>query len=142
MCFRLFLLLAITSLTLIGSGCSGSNGYYPVSGKILHNGEPALGAVVYFHRKGEVDRLREHIPQGIVGEDGTFTLASPAGKGALPGEYAVLIEWKEGAGTLRGRGPGLESRDRFHGRYMNANDPQFTVEVKAEKNQLPPFELR
>jgi hypothetical protein len=122
-------------------GC-GSNGVYPVSGKVLYQGEPASGAMVYFHRKGEIDRLREHVPQGIVGDDGTFTLASPAGKGALPGEYAVLIEWKEGAGKLRGRGPGLDARDRFHGRYMNANDPQFSVEVKAEKNQLPPFELR
>jgi hypothetical protein len=109
---------------------------------VLHNGEPATGAVVYFHRKGDADRLHEHVPQGVVGEDGTFTLASPAGAGALPGEYAVLIEWKVGAGKLRGRGPGLASPDRFQGRYMNADNPQFTTEVKAERNRLGAFELR
>ncbi len=141
---RHFLLIACALAVgiLAGSGCGSSNGVYPVSGKVLYNGQPATGAVVYFHRKVEGDRFHEHTPQGIVGEDGTFTLSSPAGNGALPGEYAVLIEWKEGAGKLRGRGPGLASPDRFHGRYMNVNNPQFTAEIKAEKNRLAAFELR
>lgn len=140
----LFVGLALAGGILAASGCGGSNGVYPVSGKVLYKGDPATGATVYFHRKGDKgdgDRLREHIPQGIVGEDGSFTLASPAGAGAVPGEYAVLIEWKEGAGTLRGRGPGLDARDRFRGRYLNVQNPQFTAEVKAEKNRLAPFEL-
>jgi hypothetical protein len=129
-------------IVLASAGCGGGNGYYPVSGKVLHDGAPAVGAVVYFCRQGEIDRLHEHVPQGVVGDDGTFTLASPAGAGALPGAYAVLIEWKKGAGELRGRGPGLASPDRFQGRYMDPNNPVFQAEVKAEKNQLPPFELR
>jgi hypothetical protein len=135
----LFVVLALAGGIL--AGCGGSKGVYPVSGKVLYQGKPATGAMVYFHRKGDGDRLHEHIPQGIVAEDGSFSLASPAGSGALPGEYAVLIEWKEGAGTLRGRGPGLDSRDRFHGRYMNVQSPQFSAEVKAQKNRLEPFEL-
>ena len=141
MCYRLFSLLAITSLALICSGCSGSNGYYPVAGKIFHKGEPARGATIYFYPEGEMDRLHEHVPQGIVGDDGTFTLASPAGEGARPGSYAVLIEWKKEAGQLRGRGPGLDSPDRFRGRFMDPKHPVFRAEVKPEKNQLPPFEL-
>jgi hypothetical protein len=138
----LFVVLVLAGGLLAASGCGRSNGVYPVSGKVLYNGQPASGAVVYFHRKMEGDRLLEHTPQGIVAEDGTFALSSPAGAGALPGEYAVLIEWKVGAGKLRGRGPGLASPDRFQGRYMNADNPQFTAEVKAEKNRLGPFELR
>ena len=138
---RLCFLVALTSAGLICAGCGG-NGYYPVSGKVLHDGAPAVGAVVYFHRKGEIDRLQEHILQGVVGEDGTFTLVSPAGAGARPGDYAVLIEWKKAAGVQRGRSPGLDAPDRFQGRFMNINNPVFQAEVKAEKNQLPPFELR
>ena len=137
----LLVVLALAGGMLAGFGCGSSNGVYPVSGQVLYQGAPAVGAAVYFHRKSDGDRLHEHVPQGIVGEDGTFSLTSPAGNGALPGEYAVLIEWKEGAGKLRGRGPGLDSPDRFHGRFMNVNNPQFTVEVKAEKNRLAPFEL-
>ena len=137
---RLCFLVALLSAGLMCAGCGG-NGYYPVSGKVLHDGAPAVGAVVYFHRKGEIDRLHEHVPQGVVGSDGTFSLASPAGAGARPGAYAVLIEWKKGAGELRGRGPGLDSPDRFKGRFMDPNNPVFQAEVKAENNQLPPFEL-
>jgi hypothetical protein len=138
---HLFFALAIAGGVLANAGCGNSNGVYPVSGKVLYKGEPARGALVYFHRKGATDRLHEHVPQGVVGEDGIFTLASPSGAGALPGEYAVLIEWKAGAGKMPGRSPGLKAPDRFRGRYMNPNNPAFQVEVKSEKNRLPPFEL-
>ena len=138
---HLFFIIAIAGGVLAFAGCGNSNGAYPVSGKVLYKGEPAKGALVYFHRKGATDRFHEHVPQGVVGEDGTFTLASPAGEGALPGEYAVLIEWKEGAGKARGRSPGLSAPDRFRGRYMNPNRPAFEVEVRSAKTRLPPFEL-
>jgi hypothetical protein len=134
--------VAVAGGILACAGCGNPNGAYPVSGKVLYQGEPAKGAVVYFHRKNVTDPLQEHTPQGIVQEDGTFTLASPVGKGALPGEYVVLIEWKEGAGKVRARSPALAAPDRFRGRYMNLNNPRFQAEVKAEKNRLPPFELR
>jgi hypothetical protein len=126
---------------LAGAGCGDSSGLYPVTGRVLSHGEPARGAVVYFHRKGVTDPLQEQVPQGVVGEDGTFALASPAGAGALPGEYAVLIEWKEGAGQAPGRGPRLTAPDRFGGRYLDPNSTPFQAEVKAEKNNLPPFEI-
>jgi hypothetical protein len=142
MCTRLFILLAIATLTLLGTGCGSSNGYYPVVGKVLHNGEPARGATVYFYPQEPTDRMKEHVPQGVVGDDGSFTLASPAGAGARPGSYAVLIEWKKDAGQFRGRGPGLNSPDRFNGRFMDPKRPVFQAEVKSEKNQLPAFELQ
>jgi hypothetical protein len=142
MCHRQFLFLTLASCTLLGSGCGGSNGYYPVAGKVLHHGEPARGATVYFYAQEQTDPMHEHVPQGVVGDDGSFTLASPAGAGARPGSYAVLIEWKKDAGLLRGRGPGLNSPDRFKGRFMDPKRPAFRAEVKPEKNQLPPFELQ
>jgi hypothetical protein len=123
-------------------GCGNSGGLYPVTGKVLYKGEPAAGAVVYFHRQGATDPLHEQTPQGVVREDGIFALAGPAGEGALPGEYAVLVEWKEGAGKVRGRSPGLSAPDRFRGRYLDASKPLLHAEVKPSTNTLPPFELK
>ena len=134
------LLLAVCCVAPLGCGRSG--GLYPVKGKVLHNGAPAVGATVSFYRKGGTDRAQEHTPQGVVGEDGTFELASPAGKGAVPGEYIVLVEWKVGAGKARGRSPGLSAPDRFKGRYLNPDNPQLHALVKPTSNDLPPFELR
>src|SRR5262245_8202278 len=94
---RLLLAAVITVCVAACPGCGGSNGLYPVSGKVLHNGEPAVGATVTFVRKGAAG-VDDQTPQGVVGDDGTFTLVGPAGEGAAPGEYAVLVEWKEGAG--------------------------------------------
>jgi hypothetical protein len=82
---RLFLAVTAAGWAITCSSCGNSNGTYSVSGKVLYKGEPAKGALVYFHRKGATDRFHEHVPQGVVGEDGAFTLASPTGEGALPG---------------------------------------------------------
>jgi hypothetical protein len=123
------------------TGCGGSNGLYPVSGRVLHNGEPAVGATVTFVRKGAAG-VDDQTPQGIVGEDGTFTLAGPAGEGAAPGEYVVLVEWKEGAGKVKGRSPAMNAPDRLKKRYLDPNKPLLTATVEAKRNNLPPFELK
>ncbi len=123
------------------AGC-GSNGLYPVSGKVLCNGEPAVGATVTFLRKDATNRFEDLIPQGVVGQDGTFSLAGPTGPGAAPGEYVVLVEWKEGAGKALGRSPGLNAPDRLQHRYLDPNNPLLTATVEPKPNQLAPFEVK
>jgi hypothetical protein len=113
-----------------------------VSGTVLYRGEPAAGATVTFVRKGVTNRMKEQTPQGVVGDDGSFSLASPAGDGAQPGDYAVLVEWKEGASKGKGRSPGLNAPDRLKKRYLDPNKPLLTATVEAKKNNLAPFELR
>jgi hypothetical protein len=113
-----------------------------VSGKVLYHGEPAVGATVTFVRKGATDRMQERAPQGVVLADGTFTLAGPAGEGAQPGEYVVLIEWKEGAGKVKGRSPALNAPDRLKQRYLDLTKPLLTARVEAKTNHLPPFEVK
>jgi hypothetical protein len=125
-----------------GFGCGNSAGVYPVTGKVLYRGEPAVGATVTFVHKGGAARPQEHIPQGVVGEDGTFALASPLGAGAAPGEYAVLVEWKVGAGKTKGRSPGLTAPDRLQRRYLDPARPLLTATVEAKTNSLPPFDLQ
>jgi hypothetical protein len=133
--------IAVAACALACSSC-GSPGLYPVTGKVLVNGEPAVGATVTFVRKGSADPLKEPTPQGVVGEDGTFTLSGPGGDGAPPGEYVALIEWKEGAGTKRGRAPALNAPDRLKKKYLDPNKPLLTVTVEAKSNTLLPFELK
>jgi hypothetical protein len=124
------------------AGCGNSSGTYPVSGKVLYRGAPAAGALVTFVRRDASDRMHEQIPQGVVGEDGTFSLSGPLGAGALPGEYAVLVEWKVGAGKVKGRSPALNAPDRLNRRYLDPAHPLLTATVEAKTNSLPLFELK
>ncbi len=141
MCKGYFLLGAVSLFAPCLSGCGNSNALYPVRGKVLCKGEPAVGAVVYFHRTSAADSFNQLIAQGVVQQDGTFELACASGKGAVPGDYAVLIEWKVGAGQTPGRSPGIAAPDRFEGKYLDRENPQFQVLVKPKKNQLPAFDL-
>jgi hypothetical protein len=134
-------LTALALLSISCVGCGNSNGLNRVYGKVLYKNEPAVGACVYFHRKGSSDPLHEQVPMGVIQEDGTFELAGPGGEGALAGDYVVLVEWKEGAGKKRGRSPGLDAPDRLKGRYLNARKPLLQAEIKPGTNRLSPFEL-
>jgi hypothetical protein len=126
----------------VALGCRNSSGIYPVRGKVLYRGEPAVGATVTFVRKGVAKGSKEHPSQGVVGADGTFSLASPLGSGALPGEYAVLVEWKVGADKIKGRGAALSAADRLDRRYLDPAKPLLSATVEPKTNILQPFELK
>jgi hypothetical protein len=140
--FPRFLTITVTACAFACSSCGNKSGLYPVSGKLTVNGEPAVGATVTFVRKEPADPFKEEFPQGVVGANGVFRLSGPAGEGAAPGEYVVLVEWKEGAGVQQGRSPGLNAPDRLQKKYMDPNYPMLTAKVEAKKNALPPFELK
>jgi hypothetical protein len=126
-------------LVLACAACGNKNNIYAVSGQVTYKGSPASGAVVSFYRRGG-DPMNEHMIMGIVQEDGSFELVCGSlGKGAPPGEYDVLIEWKRVAGQSKGRpqrGP-----DKLNGRFADPKHPRFHVSVKAERNDLAAFEL-
>jgi hypothetical protein len=123
-------------------GCGNSPGIYPVNGKVLYHGEPAVGATVTFVRQDGTNRTKELTPQGVVDDDGKFSLASPLGAGALPGDYAVLVEWKTGADRMKGRSPALNAPDRLKRRYLDPTRPLLTATVESRTNSLAPFELQ
>jgi hypothetical protein len=139
---RLIAIWIVAAGILSAPGCGNSNGLHPVSGKVLYNGEPAVGATVSFVPKGAATGSEAETQFGVVKEDGTFTLAGPRGEGAPAGEYVVLVEWKEGAGKVKGRSPGLNAPDRLKGRYLNPTRPLLTATVQPKANDLPAFELK
>jgi hypothetical protein len=123
--------------------CGG--GLNPVEGKVLYNGEPAVGAVVIFHPK-EDDSITTLRPSGVVGEDGTFTLSTTKpGDGAATGEYLVTIVWPEQAKPGKpsfSMEPPPEPPDRLNGRYADRAKSGLSAVVKPGKNRLPTFEIK
>jgi hypothetical protein len=136
---RKLVLCVTAALVFACVSCGNKNNIYPVSGKVMYKGSPASGATVFFCRKGG-DTMNDHMIMGIVQGDGSFELVCGSmGKGAPPGQYNVLIEWKQVSGQRKGspqHGP-----DKFKGRYADPKHPLLRATVEAKTNDLPPFEL-
>jgi hypothetical protein len=127
------------ALILACASCGNKNNLYPVAGKVMCNGAPAAGATVFFCREGG-DAMNDHMIMGIVQKDGSFELVCGSlGKGAPPGAYDVVIEWKQ----VNGQGQGRPQRgpDKLEGRYADRAHPLFHATIKAERNKLAPFDL-
>jgi hypothetical protein len=144
----------VAASAIVAGGCGNQTGLVPVSGKVLYRGEPATGAVVFFHRQAEPGGTSGPIPSGIAEDDGTFSLSTDGiGPGARPGQYAVLVEWRDEKGDgvtpvktsgklkLVKRSRVRSGPDRLRGRYFDIGKPQLHAEVAAGSNNLPPFEL-
>jgi hypothetical protein len=131
--------LALAIVTLACASCDRKEKIYPVSGNVMYKNLPAAGATVFFHRQG-CDPMNEHMIMGVVQDDGSFELVCGSlGKGAPPGEYDVLIEWKRSAGQNKGRpqhGP-----DKLKGRYADPKHPLLHATVEAQATNLPAFNL-
>jgi hypothetical protein len=139
---------------IASGGCGSPAGLVPVSGKVLYRGEPAAGAVVYFHRQAEPGSASTPIPYGIVEDDGTYSLTTEGlGSGARPGTYTVLVEWRDTKGDgvtpvkTRGnvklvkRSRVRSGPDRLNGRYFDIAKPLLHADIAAGSNPLAPFEL-
>ncbi len=136
---RKVVLCLTATWAIAGASCGDQHNLYPVSGKVTYKGCPATGAAVFFRRQGS-DPASEHLIMGIVQEDGSFELVCGSlGKGAPPGEYDVMIEWKPATGRKKG-GP-LRAPDRLKGRYADPKQPRLHATVEACATNLPPFEL-
>jgi hypothetical protein len=132
----LFFTMAAT-LALACTSCGHSPELYPVAGKVLVKGTPAVGAAVFLQRRG-VDPLTGQTIMGVTREDGSFSLVcGSSGEGAPPGEYDVFIEWRHH--TERAKGP--LGTDRLKGHYADRKNPRLHAVVKSEPTELPPFDL-
>jgi hypothetical protein len=155
--------VVVPALALVLPSCGGTaEGLAPVTGKVVCDGQPAAGAILFFHRQtGEPappPSAAGVIPSATVRDDGSFTVESAAlGRGAAPGKYDVLIQWPDerqvgetnvGGKTKTARVGGKNvvvakrdklgavASDRLKGRYSDPSKPQLKAEIKPGPNQL------
>ena len=126
-------------LTFACLGCGGGPKevpVFPVSGKVLFKGKPAVGAQVVFQPlDGTTDGTR---PNAIVDKDGAFKLTTRAkDDGAPAGEYKVLVVWRVSEGDPdSGR-----TRNVLPEKFNNPDQTPLKATVQANPNELEPFEL-
>lgn len=123
-------LLPIALIALAGSGCSSNDGY-PVTGKLLVNGEPAEGAYIVFHALDDPNKQSPDSARTL--KDGTF-----AARVRQPGKYAVGIFWPT---IIEEEGDVVEGDDRFEGKYHNTAQPVLKVTIQDGETPLPPISL-
>jgi hypothetical protein len=133
-CFAAIALFAVAS-------CSArAKDIYPVSGEVLCQGQPAVGAVVFFNRHGGAV-IGDPSIMGIVRQDGRYELVSGSqGSGAPAGDYDVMIQWPRPS-PHRG-GSWRMGADRLAGRFSDPTHPMLRARIEARPNELPPFEIR
>jgi hypothetical protein len=127
--------VAVFGVLLLAVSCSGRKSVYPVTGKVLFEGRPAVGARVQFHAENEAEHTL--IPSGEVGADGTFRLTSyTSNDGAPTGRYAVTVFW--GAASKGG-----DDYDRIlvPERYLKPATSGLSAEVPDHEIELEPFRL-
>jgi hypothetical protein len=110
---------------------------YPVTGKVIVEGDFPAGATVVLH---PVDSSRTIRPRGVVGVDGTFSVTTylPA-DGAPAGEYKVTVAWNKPVRNRHGElvaGPGLTPRA-----YTHPETTPFAVTVRSGDNELSPLQI-
>jgi hypothetical protein len=136
--WSLHCLLSATVLMMICS-CSANKRVYPVSGKVLFEGKPAARAIVKFYAVDAAEKQggQAVVPQGIVGEDGSFRLTTYRSEdGAPAGKYNVSVFWANPS-----KGGDDYDKPLIPARYLNAETSGLTAVVEERATELPPFQL-
>lgn len=133
--------ISILLLTIVCTGCEQELPVrFPVSGKILVNGQPAAGAKVRFLNTDEFQKSMP-VAYAETGEDGSFRLSTvEARDGALPGEYRVTVVWP--SRVQNEFGETVDGPDQLGGKYATPQQPVDTVTISSGNNDLEPFQLQ
>lgn len=144
---RTALLVTILCLPLaLASGCGRSKGdrvtVYPVTGKVLVNGQPAEGVNVIYYAEGSApEGIRMPVPADVTDTNGVYELTSYVqGDGAPAGSYKVAAVWDEKPpANFSGV---FEPKDRLQGRYASPDKSTLKAEVPEGGGEIPAFELK
>jgi len=131
-------------LAFVGCGDDGGRiKVYPVTGKVLVNGQPAEGAnVAFFGSTPELQGPAAIVPTGTSNAEGVFELTSfDPGDGAPEGTFNVTVIWPEPIPPNVDQEM-YQPKDRLNGRYANPDTPNLTARVEQGGGELPPFELQ
>jgi hypothetical protein len=108
-----------------------------VTGTVLVAGQPAPNVRVSFVAQNPTEGVPSEF-EVITGEGGKFEASTyRTGDGLPPGRYAVTLVWPQ----FMTDDP-VAGGDRLRWRYANRQKPFQVVDVKAESNQLPPFDVK
>lgn len=134
--FRLVALLVIALFVSILSGCAEKRiEVFPVSGKIVYQGKPPVGATVVLHPVNALDS--DFAPTGTVKDDGSFAITSyDPDDGAPLGDYIATIEWYRYDKNLGGVGPNVLPR-----KYANWKSSPVKLSVSNGPNQVQPITI-
>ena len=135
----LALVVGAASVSLVGCG-DGATGIdpnlVPVTGKVSVNGKSLdHGRIMFVNEKSD----RAGSPSSEIGKDGSYSLQmSPSAKGALPGDYKVVVESTEGSPSIdTTNGKPILPKSLVPEKFTKAatTDSKATVDAK-KKNQL------
>jgi hypothetical protein len=142
-----FTLLGFAFVCLALTGCSGGGGA-AVTGSVTLDGQPVSDAEVSFEAFDRTQTLGADVVR--TDSSGKFEVKPhPKKKGLTPGKYAVYVsKWVNKQGTSpKPEDMEMEKaagvlRNVLPFKYSNREaGPEVTVEIKAGKNELPPFAL-
>ncbi len=142
---EVFWLLSFVWMAL-ATGCShqseGRIALYPVFGKLLIDGQPAVGATIKFVPVGQDSKNNWIATSGhrsaaaTVQSDGTFQASYyDSNAGAPPGKHKLMILW-----LTASDGGGLPV-DRLRGKYCDPKRFRYEIEVREQENPLGVIEL-
>ena len=107
---------------------------YPVTGKVVVNDEPAVGAFVVFVPVNEPAEPVDPRPHAFVDQSGVFRLSTfGENDGAPAGDYLVIITWPGGPD---------EPEDKLNGRYATPAAANLRVTVRQGPTEIEVLRLR
>lgn len=142
------LTLAATSFLI---GCSRSvsvDGVVPVTGTVMHQGQPVEAATVTFVPDGSGRAC-----SGATDQSGHFELTTlQPGDGAMPGKYKVLISKSEVVGALsqeetfaymekHGREPKISVKELLPVKFKRSQTSDLTADVTESGENAFTFDL-
>jgi len=119
---------ACLTLGLLVAGCSKGLELIPVTGSVTLDGKPIAGATVTFAPKAG------GLPAtGVTDDEGRFDLTtSPHGRGAMPGDYSVVVSLLRYKNIPTSVKPSGDEEDITSG--SGAGEPEIEVIVPVKYN--------
>ncbi len=134
------LLLLALPVLLAASGCSREAPrvpVIPVSGKVIYQGKPPVGAQIVLHPVNAAE-TSDVAPSVVVGSDGSFTItAYDPGDGAPQGDYVATIHWHKFVASEGGAGPNVLPKE-----YASPATSPVKVNVSGGPTQVPPIAIK
>jgi hypothetical protein len=133
----------------LSSGCGkgpppikGKLSLFPVSGKLLMDGQPMTQATILFHPVRKYpDGAAPQRPRAVVESDGTFKVSTYGNAdGAPAGDYKVTISWK---GDVTGATSEEQAAlpEKAPETFQQPRSSRLRIKVNEDKNELPTWDL-